>query len=910
MKAVARLAPQEVEAQTLEIVRALLRELGSHQAADKASPESSFERELGLGSLERVELLVRCESRFGVRLPDEIAQQGETVAEWVRAIVDGGAAVAVRTRYRITPPDRHAPPEPATASTLIEVLRRHAEIEPNRVHIHLPEDETGQDITYGELLDVASAVAAALRAKGLRRDETVAIMLPTCADFFYAFFGVLLAGGIAVPIYPPARPDKIEEYVQRQVRILQNAQVRFLITFGRVKAVSHLMGVNLPSLLEVTTVEGLRQAGKGVPLRSADTSETGFIQYTSGSTGDPKGVTLSHANILANVRGIGWAVKVRPTDVVVTWLPLYHDMGLIGSWLFALYWATPITVLSPLAFLSRPERWLWAMHDARGTLCPAPNFSYELCARKIPDRAIEGLDLSSWRVAINAGEAVLPDTLARFCERFAKYGFRPEAFMPCYGLAESSVALSMPPVDRGAVVDAIRREPFEKEGRAEPADEGEANRLRFVGAGLPLPDHEIQIRDAGGCVLGERVQGKVWFRGPSRTSGYYRNPQATAAVLDAGGWMDSGDLGYWAGGEIFITGRLKDLIIKGGRNIVPQEVEEAASNVQGVRRGCVASFGAPDPASGTERLVVVAETRITARQELDRLEADIVRAIEAAVGIPPDVVRVVSPQVVPKTSSGKVRRQETRSLFLSGKLDARKRAPWLQLVRLALGNAGSWAALAARRAGRLVRQWWDEALLLALCAAVRVVPARSAVWRLARAYLWLSRHDVEVQGALRGPAVLVSNRAGRLDPVVVAAAVRGPVWFADPAALAGLPRSSADLLRRLVAAPLYGPRAKHAIRRVLQKDGIVVVFPESAIGEAPRRSRFRLDAIHAAVDTASPLYPAAITGTEHILESARHPALRKKVKVVIGEPVWSRGRDVREIARLREDLRSRIADLS
>ncbi len=908
MSASRLLETSAVEEQTVAIVRELLRELGSHQAAEKVSAEASFDRDLGLGSLERVELLVRCEAKFGVRLPDEIAQQGETVADWVRAIADGGAAAAARTRYRILPPDREAPPEPAAARTLVEVLRRHAEIEPNRIHVHLPEEETGEDITYRELLERASAVAAGLQARGLRRGETVAIMLPTCADFFYAFYGVMLAGGVAVPIYPPARPDKIEEYVRRQVRILQNAEVRFLITFGRVKAVSHMMGVNLPGLAEVATVDALRQAAGGAPLRAVDPAETAFLQYTSGSTGDPKGVVLTHANILANVRGIGWAVKVRPTDVVVTWLPLYHDMGLIGSWLFSVYWAAPITVLSPLAFLSRPERWLWAMHDARGTLCPAPNFSFELCARKIPDQALDGLDLSSWRVAINAGEAVLPETIERFCARFGRYGFRPEAIMPCYGLAESSVALCVPPVDRGAVVDAIRRDLYETEGRAVPAAAGDPV-IRFVGAGSPLPGHEVQIRDEAGRPAGERRQGRIWFRGPSRTSGYYRNPQASAAVIDADGWMDSGDLGYWAEGEIFITGRLKDLIIKGGRNIVPPEVEAAAAEVAGVRRGCVAAFGAPDPSSGTERLVVVAETRAAGREDLERMEAEVVRAVEAAVGIPPDLVRLVPPQSIPKTSSGKIRRQETKALFLAGRLEARQRPPWLQLARLALGNAGSWASLALRRGMRLARQGSDLALLTGACGLARALPVPGALGWLARACLRLGRHELEVHGTVAGPAVLVSNRAGRIDPVVIAAALRRPVRFADPAALAGLPRSAAEALRRHVVASSCGTRAKHAIRRVLEKRGIVVVFPESAIGEAPRRSRFRLDAFHAAVDTGTPVYPVLVSGTEHILESARRPALRRRVNVTIGPPLAPQGSDLREMARLREQARARIAEL-
>ena len=602
-----------IEAQTLEVIRDLLAELGSHRTAQAVTLHSSFDRDLGLGSLERVELLVRCEARFNARLSDQIAQQAQTPAEWVRALRNGNQATcASTTRYHIRQPAREAPPAPESATTWVDVLRYHVEIEPHRVQIHLLEGESGQDITYTQLLEAASEVAAGLVACGLERNQTVAIMLPTCADFFYAFFGVMLAGGIAVPIYPPARLDKIEEYVRRQVAILRNAEVRFLIGFDEVKAIAKLVRLGIDSLVDMTTVDALRQAGRKTPgarAAAAEPSDTAFIQYTSGSTGDPRGVVLSQANVLANVRGIGWAVRFRPADVVVSWLPLYHDMGLIGSWLFSVYFGAPITILSPLAFLSRPERWLWALHDSRGTLCPAPNFAFELCARKIPDEALEGLDLSAWRVAINAGEAVLPETLTRFAERFAPYGFRPESYVPCYGLAESSVALTFPPLNRRPVVDVIRRDRFEAEGKAVPAGGGQADALRFVANGTPLPGHEIRIVDDRGQELGERVQGRLLFRGASQTSGYYRNPEATAAVMTEDGWMDSGDLAYRAGGELYITGRVKDIIIKSGRNLKPQEVEAAAAEVAGVRRGCVAAFGSVDRRKGTERLIVVAETR-------------------------------------------------------------------------------------------------------------------------------------------------------------------------------------------------------------------------------------------------------------------------------------------------------------
>lgn len=432
---VTELTATATEEQVLDIVRGLLAEISSVQATQDVMLHSSFDRDLGLGSLERVELLLRVESHFARRLPDEIAQQADTPAAWVRALRNP-TQEQTSERHRITQPGE-APAPPMTAKSFTEVLRGHAEHEPERTQIHLLEEGVDQTISYARLLECSQKVAAGLHAAGLKRNEAVAIMLPTCDDFFYAFFGVMLAGGIAVPIYPPPRPAKIEEYVRRQTLILRNAEVRILISWDQVRAVAKVMRLSLPSLMDVTTVSALRQLAAGAPAPGVECAEVFFIQYTSGSTGNPKGVVLTHANVLANIQGIGGAVQTRPDDVVVSWLPLYHDMGLIGSWLLSVFYGFPITIMSPLAFLSRPERWLWALSDSRGSLCPAPNFSYELCARKIPDQALECVDLSRWRIAINAGEPVLPDTLERFAKRFAPYGFRPESYVPCYGLAES-----------------------------------------------------------------------------------------------------------------------------------------------------------------------------------------------------------------------------------------------------------------------------------------------------------------------------------------------------------------------------------------------------------------------------------------------------------------------------------------
>lgn len=881
-----------VEEQILAVVRDLLLELGSARAAESLTMESLLDRDLGLGSLERVELLMRLEARFKTRLPEEVAQESETPSDWARAIFDGATPRSGRERYRIVQPEREAPAPPASELNWPGVLRYHAQLDPARVQIHLLEEDSGQDITCGQLLSMASRVAAGLIGGGLRPDETVAIMLPTCADFFYAFFGVMLAGGIAVPIYPPARADKIEEYVRRQVLILKNAEVRFLISFDRVRAVSQIMRLSIPSLLEVTSVESLSRSGASLPARGVNPAETAFIQYTSGSTGDPKGVVLSHANVLANVRGIGWSVGFRPDDVVVSWLPLYHDMGLIGAWLFSVYHGAPITLMSPLAFLSRPERWMWAMHDSGGTLCPAPNFSYELCARKIPDESIRGLDLSRWRVAINAGEAVLPGTLERFAARFKPYGFRETSFVPCYGLAESSVALTFTPMNRLPVIDVIRRDVFESEGRALPAVDSETNVLRFVANGRPMPGHELKLLDEEGREAGERVQARIFFRGPSSTSGYYRNAKVTAAIRTQDGWMDSGDLGYRADGEVYVTGRLKDCIIKSGRNIIPQEIEAAAAEVPGVRKGCVAAFGALDSATGTERLVVVAETRATSAAEMKRIEDGIVKSVDAVLGIPPDKVALVGPQSIPKTSSGKIRRNATRTLYLDGRLSARRRAPWVQIARLWLENLGNGIRLWRRTIWARASRWWRATCMdgagYAGGVAARLAPSVSARTRLirftARGLLRLSGQYFDAlatpPAAAVRPSVLIANRAGHLDPLAAAALLPNDVRFADAALIRELPRAAAFLLSPLELPAVSGARAPQGgtaqarLARALADGSCVLVFADGPVGAPPERSRFRMDAFRAAAETGAAVYPLLFTGTEGIVWPGANADLR------------------------------------
>ncbi len=756
-------------------------------------------------------------------------------------------------RFLPSPP---SPAWPEQATNFVEVLRHYAETVPERTQVHLLENDLPTPISYGRLYQRASEVAAGLIASGLEPGETVAIMLPTCADFFYSFFGVSLAGGIAVPIYPPARPKQIEEYVQRQLKILANAEVRFLVSFAQARIVADVMRLGLDSLREVVTVEDLAARGRGGRIAPPDPAEIFFIQYTSGSTGNPKGVTLTHSNVLANVKGIGWAVKARPTDVVVSWLPLYHDMGLIGSWLFSVYHGFPITVMSPLDFLSRPERWLWALSDSKGTLCPAPNFSYDLCTAKISDAALEGVDLSPWRIAINAGEPVLASTLEAFTRRFRPVGFDPKAYVPCYGLAESSVALTFPPIDREPVIDVIDRKTFEQSGKAEPA-EGDALTLRFVANGVALPGHETKVVDDQGVVLPERVRGRILFRGPSRTDGYYRNPEATRAVIDDEGWMDSGDLGYVAGGEVYVTGRLKDVIIKSGHNIIPQDVELAAAEVTGVRKGCVAAFGTRDDKTGTERVVVVAETRLTEPSERRRIVREVTENVAAKVGIPPDIVELAPPHAVPKTSSGKIRRHETRLLYEAGEIAGRKAdAPWMQMVRLWTATAGGWSRRAGERgtagAKRAATATWKWGAAAAFGLPARLAPSARSATPLLRAGLRAVTGLNGARGAASGAALYLINRHGADDAAAWLTAIPGPVALVGSAALADLTGAAAFLAEPLA---LAGADLEDAVAGALRQGVSVIVSADSPPGEPPERCRFRLEPLRAAALANRPIKP-------------------------------------------------------
>ncbi|MDO8420189.1 MAG: AMP-binding protein, partial [Rubrivivax sp.] len=680
------------------------------------SATSSLDRDLGFDSLARMELLLRLESAAGVALPEDTLQSAETLADLWQAVQRGKARPAGRASSA-APPWVPAPtavePRPAdaiatdagvavepwqTAQTLLEVLDAHVRVHPDRVQIIHLADEMETRISYRQLADASDAIAAGLQRAGLQPRQAVAIMLPTSPGYFHTYFGILRAGGIPVPIYPPARASQLEDHVRRHTGILANAQAVVLVSVPQAMAVARLLQARVPGLRAVLTPEQLA-AGGGAPVPVVVQAEDiAFIQYTSGSTGQPKGVALTHANLLANIRAMAQAIAATTDDVFVSWLPLYHDMGLIGAWLGSFLVGFPLVVMSPLAFLARPRRWLETLSSHRGTLSAGPNFAYELCLSRIEDDALPGLDLSRWRLAFNGAEAVSPDTVQRFGPRFAACGLRPEAMTPVYGLAEASVGLLFPPLGRGPRIDRVVRQTFESERRALPAPPDDAGALRFVACGRALPGHEVRIVDDAGQPVAERIEGRLEFRGPSATRGYWRAPEQTARLFDRG-WLDTGDRAYAAEGDVFVTGRVKDIVIRGGRNLYPQEIEEAVGAVAGIRKGCVAVFGVADAHSGTERLVVLAEASPRQARGTEALRDAVARAVVDAIGEPADEIVLAPPHTVLKTSSGKVRRSACRELVEQGHVGAAPPSARRQWWRLASEAAG----LRLRAAGAAVR---------------------------------------------------------------------------------------------------------------------------------------------------------------------------------------------------------------
>ena len=913
----------------LEVVAAVAKEarpnVEPHVALD-----SSLEKELGLDSLARVELVLRLEKEFGASLPEQALAVSETPRDLLRFLLSSaGHAPRAADTSVASLAQSGSIRAPTTARTLTEALEYHVERQPDRLTVFLYEDRKEVPLTYKALWDGAIGYAARLREAGLQPGQMVAIMLPTCKEYLYSFYGVLLAGGVPVPLYPPARLTTIEDHMTRHVGILKSAGATIMITIPEAKALAWLLRAQVETMRAVLMPADLEGGDASFVPHACRSGDIGFLQYTSGSTGSPKGVVLSHENLLVNVQAMGKAVSAGPEDVFVSWLPLYHDMGLIGGCFTTMFLGFPVVLMSPLAFLSRPSSWLRAIHRHRGSISGGPNFSYELCLRRIPDEEMAGIDLSSWRFAFNGAEPVSPETLVAFQERFAKWKFRKTSLSPVYGLAECTVGVSFTTPGEPWRLDVLDRDRFSRTGEAVSVDAGNSSAtktIRVVGCGQVIEDHDLRVVDSAGLELPEKLEGLLQFRGPSATSGYYRNPEATKRLFD-GKWVNTGDRAYLKEGMVYITGREKDIIIRGGHNISPYELEQAVGDLAGVRRGCVAVFGSKDAAAGTERVVVLAEMRegdASRRIDVDRdLKRMINELAVSLIGAPADDIVLAPPATVPKTSSGKIRRVAAREFYERGPSSVKPSAVWLQFLRLFLAGAGPQlrrglrtfrGALFALRGYVVFGLLFPFAFLAALLAPGRICWLAGRI--VCRLFLFLSGIPLAVQGKehlrITRPTILAVNHTSYLDAVVLVALL-GDRGFAF---VAKREFKDSFLMGRLLAG--FGTQfierfdiaksAEHAgeLAEAARRGVSLVVFPEGTLKRTTGLMPFRTGAFQAAAQAGNPVLPVALRGVRSVLRDGTWYLRRAAVSVHAGAPIAPEGGDWAAAVKLRDAVRAEI----
>lgn len=516
-----------------------------------------------------------------------------------------------------------------------------------------------------ELLARAQRAAAAMRAYGVSPGDRVLLMLTKQSDFIEAFFGAIWADAIPVPLFPPIFARQPEDFVASFGEIAVNSGAGFLVASENDVGLLAELTIYLGDSFRTIPCNSWSDASERLvdePQRRTD--DIALLQYTSGSTGAPKGVALSHSNVLANVHAIGRAIDYSDRDVGVSWLPLYHDMGLI-SMLTTQYWGSSMVIMSPLDFARDPSTWLRAISEHGGTLSPAPNFAYRRCLQ-LTDNDLEGVDLSSWRLALSGAEHVDADTVRDFSARFVSHGFRSNAFYPVYGLAEHTLAVSFPPLGAEPVVDSIDRDRLAATGVAATIDSEHDSALNFVSVGIPLEGVTVEVRDKEGQPLDEGHVGELVVKSGCVMKGYFQDVAATAEVL-TDGWLKTGDLGYFRDGMLYISGRIKDMIIRNGRKYYPHDIELAATHVPGVRAGRVTAFSLLAEA-GKEQLIVLAETNGKSNATNVDLMRRIGTAVAKRIGFRPDEVALCPSGALPITSSGKVRRRLARDRYCSGEL--------------------------------------------------------------------------------------------------------------------------------------------------------------------------------------------------------------------------------------------------
>ncbi|MDQ2993374.1 MAG: AMP-binding protein [Pseudomonadota bacterium] len=915
--------PLDIEEQLLGITRKLLIDIEHQRSLHAVSLTADLQRELGIGSLEKAELINRIELNFAIHLPESLLTEAETLHDFVKPIATAHPFIAPSSSLR----ESHLSAskiDSSKASTLVEILQSYAENESDRPHIYLQHDRGPEEIiTFAELYREASVIAQNLLTNGLTVQQTVAIMLPTSRDFFVAFFGVLLAGGIPVPIYPPFRTNQIQEYIEHEAKILCNANAHTLITFAAVKRLTHVLQNYVPPLKHILTLADLTKPTKTLPLPTIHNQHLALIQYTSGSTGDPKGVELTHSNLLNNIRAIGEAINIQPNDIVVSWLPLYHDMGLIGTWLGSLYFGIPAIILSPISFLAHPEKWLWTIHYHRATISAAPNFAYELCLSKIDERKLEGLDLSSWRLAFNGAEAIYAKTLTKFSKKFSKYGLRDAAIYPVYGLAENSVGLTFPTLNQPPRIDRVERDTLDELGIAKLAGEQDKKVHEFVSCGKPIPNHRIRIVDDSDHELPERHVGHLQFQGPSAMQGYHQNLAATHQAYHDG-WWATGDYAYCADGDLFITGREKDLIIKAGRNLYPQEIEEIVEHISGIRKGRVIAFGSQDQRTGTEKLIIVAESHEHAKEQQQRLQALIVERVASILGLPPDEVIIASPDTITKTSSGKLQRNACKKAYESGKLLHHHRAPiYLQLGKLTIMRGLKKLLNGIGQLGKFFYTLYLVSLCILLWFPITLIilalPLRIAFhlykhwWRL---FFVAIGCPIKIIGkeklSSKQKMIFTPNHASYMDTVLLIAVLPAGISFVGKKELLKSPlRLIIKRFGYLTVDRLDFANSLQDMRNIqdiLDKNRSVLIFPEGTFTATKGLLPFKLGAFKLAVETNTPLCPIALRGTRTFLSADKLLFRPTRLTVWVGDAITPENDEFSEAIRLRNTIRQIISE--
>ena len=547
-------------------------------------------------------------------------------------------------------------------STLSEALDYAAKSEAG-FNFYSGRGELLEVLPYRDLKDQSRSLARRMLRAGLSAPDRVALVAETNASFMRAFFACQYAGLIAVPLPPPAAFGGRAGYVQHIRAMLERAEATAVLApeafLDMIQQAAEPF--DLKVLGTLAQLEGLPESGSDLPETGPE--HLSYLQFSSGSTRAPTGVAVTHRALMANARGIARdALRVDAADRCTSWLPFYHDMGLVGCVLAPLASQLSTDYVATGEFARRPLIWPTLIAQNGGTVTYSPSFGYDLCARRALTAPVDHLDLSRLRVAGIGGDMIRPAVLDRFADAFRGCGFRPQAFVPSYGMAEITLGITFGPLNQGIEIDRIDLKRLQEEGRAVPAETSDGVR-EFVLCGRVLPGHELEIRGTDGAVLAERAVGRIMIRGPSMMQGYFANREETERVLSADGWLDTGDLGYRLGASLVVTGRSKDLILVNGRNVWPQDLEWAVEEqVEGVRHGDVVAFSVDE--AEAEHVVVLVQCRETDLASREALRRKVSEVVLGVAGLKCLVV-LVPHNWLPRTSSGKLSRVRAREQYLA-----------------------------------------------------------------------------------------------------------------------------------------------------------------------------------------------------------------------------------------------------